>query len=143
VLDNTPDWYGRFRTAASLANDFLIDREVQRSRSGPNGYSGIGSALAQDQAMTDSMGPIYDRSKEHLGASDTMIIRSRRRLLAAARKFEETGQAPLTVDRPEFYRTRVGSTLLPKGADWLASTRDLRAPFVEHRELDWSVTGGM
>ncbi len=37
----------------------------------------------QDAAMTGSMGGIYDRSKEHLASSDAMMIRVRRRLIAA------------------------------------------------------------
>jgi phthalate 4,5-dioxygenase len=143
VLENTTDWYGRFRTGANLANDFLIDRDLQRSNSGPNGYSGIIGVNTQDQAMTNSMGPIYDRSQERLGTSDTMIIQSRRRLINAARKFAETGQTPTTADHPEFYSTRVGSAVLPIDADWLESTRELRTAFAEHRELDWAVTGGM
>jgi phthalate 4,5-dioxygenase oxygenase subunit len=143
VLDNTTDWYGRFRTAANLSNDFFIDRDLQRSLKGPNGYSGIISVNTQDQAMTNSMGPIYDRSQERLGTSDTMIIQSRRRLIAAARQFAETGNTPATVDHPEFYSSRVGSTVLPVDADWLESTRDLRTAFAENTALDWAVTGGM
>ena len=32
--------------------------------------------------MTTSMGKIYDRSLEHLGTTDAMVIRVRRRLIA-------------------------------------------------------------
>ena len=68
-------------TEANLDNDFLIDRELQRLKEGPDGYTGIATVQTQDQAMTNSMGAIYDRSQEHLGTSDAMIIRSRRRLI--------------------------------------------------------------
>jgi phthalate 4,5-dioxygenase len=139
---NTSDWYGRFRTVARMDNDFLIDRDLQRRREGPDGYTGIATVQTQDQAMTNSMGGVYDRSQEHLGTSDAMIIRSRRRLINAARTFAETGETPLTVRHPEFYRIRSGSTLLPLDADWMAATEQLREAFVEHPELDWSVTGG-
>jgi phthalate 4,5-dioxygenase len=88
------------------------------------------------------MGLVYDRSQEHLGTSDAMIIRSRRRLLNAAQTFADTGKTPLTVQHPEFYRIRSGSTLLPVDANWMAATEQLREAFVEHPELDWSVTGG-
>ena len=71
-----------------------------------------------------------------------MIIRSRRRLINAARTFAETGATPQTVEHPEYYRVRSGSTLLPKEADWIEATEKLRTAFVEHRELDWSLTGG-
>jgi phthalate 4,5-dioxygenase len=142
LLPNTADWYGRFRTVANLDNDFLIDRELQRRREGPDGYSGIASVQTQDQAMTNSMGAIYDRSQEHLGTSDQMIIRSRRRLINAARAFAETGVTPMTVQHPEYYRVRSGSTLLPVDVDWISATEKLREAFTQHPQLDWSLTGG-
>jgi phthalate 4,5-dioxygenase oxygenase subunit len=142
LLPNTTDWYGRFRTAANMSNDFLIDRDLQRRREGPDGYTGIASVQTQDQAMTNSMGLVYDRSQERLGTSDAMIIRTRRRLINAARAFAETGEIPLTVLHPEFYRVRSGSTLLPVATDWMEGTEKLREAFVEHPALDWSVTGG-
>jgi phenylpropionate dioxygenase-like ring-hydroxylating dioxygenase large terminal subunit len=142
LLPNTTDWYGRFRTAANADNDFLIDRDLQRARQGPDGYSGIATVQTQDQAMTNSEGLVYDRSAEHLGTSDTMIIRTRRRLMTAARTFADTGVTPLTVEHPEWYRIRSGSTLLPMNADWFKATEQLRSAFVEHAELDWALTGG-
>jgi phenylpropionate dioxygenase-like ring-hydroxylating dioxygenase large terminal subunit len=142
LLPNTTEWFGRFRTAANAANDFLIDRGLQRSMQGPDGYTGIATVQTQDQAMTNSMGLIYDRSQEHLGTSDAMIIRTRRRLINAAKSFAETGATPMTVDHPEWYRIRSGSTLLPVEADWFPATEALRTAFVEHAELDWTLTGG-
>ena len=35
-------------------------------------------------AVTETMGPIYDRTQERLGSTDAMIIRTRRRLISAA-----------------------------------------------------------
>jgi hypothetical protein len=87
------------------------------------------------------MGPIYDRSQEHLGTSDMMVIRVRRRLLAAARALAEQGIVPPGVDNPEGYRVRGGQVFLPAGADWVESTRELRRAFVEHPELDPSIKG--
>jgi hypothetical protein len=142
VLPNGTDWTARFRPEARLENDFLIDRDLQRRREGPDGYTGIASVQTQDQAMTNSMGLVYDRSQERLGTSDAMIIRTRRRLINAARTFAETGEIPLTVLHPEFYRVRSGSTLLPVATDWMVGTEKLREAFAEHPELDWSVTGG-
>jgi phenylpropionate dioxygenase-like ring-hydroxylating dioxygenase large terminal subunit len=142
LLPNTTDWYGRFRTVANLENDFLIDRALQRRREGPDGYTGIASVQTQDQAMTNSMGAIYDRSQERLGTSDQMIIRTRRRLINAATAFAETGVTPMIVEHPEFYRIRAGSTLLPVEADWFTATEKLREAFAEHAALDWSLTGG-
>jgi phthalate 4,5-dioxygenase oxygenase subunit len=141
LLPNTTGWYGRFRPAKNLGNDFQIDRELQRRGEGPNGFTGIETIVSQDQAMTVSMGPIYDRSKEHLGTSDVMVIRTRRRLLEAVRALAERGIVPPGVDDPEVYAVRSGGVYLPKGVDWVEATKDLRKAFVVHPELDPSVTG--
>jgi hypothetical protein len=79
----------------------------------------------QDQAMQESMGPIYDRTKEHLGASDTAIIQVRRRWLRAARALREQGVTPAGVDCPEAYRVRSAGVILPRDtADWAEAARD-------------------
>jgi hypothetical protein len=142
LLPNTTDWYGRFRQISSMDNDFLIDRDLQRNNQGPNGFTGIQGVGRQDQAVTNSMGAIYDRSKEHLGSSDAMIIRVRRRLLNVVHAFADAGTTPPGVDNPEAYRVRSGSCVLPKNVDWLEATRDLRQAFVEHTDLDRSVLAG-
>ena len=74
------------------------DPGLQRSNAGGDGWTGIKGIPRQDQAMTVSMGPIYDRTSEHLGTSDLMVIQTRRRLLDAAKAFERTGQTPAGVD---------------------------------------------
>jgi hypothetical protein len=125
-----------------MDNDFLIDRDLQRSNQGPNGFTGIAGVSRQDQAVTNSMGAIYDRSKEHLGSSDAMIIRVRRRLLNVVRGFAETGTTPPGVDDPEAYRVRSGSCVLPKNVDWLEATGNLRQAFVDHADLDRSLLAG-
>jgi len=82
MLPDTTDWYGRSRPKADASNDYLLDREkAQRGAS----YTGLPSVVLEDQAITESMGPIYNRSQEHLGTSDIMIIRTRLRLMRAAK----------------------------------------------------------
>lgn len=134
----TTDWYGRFKTVQAKENDYLIDRELQR---GPSSFTGISGISTQDQAVTESMGGIFDRRKEHLGTSDTMIARTRQRIIQAVRAFNEFGTVPPGVDDPAVYRTRGGQAIIPKGADWLKATEDLRKAFVEHPELDLSIAG--
>ena len=80
LLPNTTDWMGRWRMADNEANDWGMDREAQRTN---QIYSGIDGIHLQDQAITESMGPIVDHTFEHLGPSDQMITRTRRRLLRA------------------------------------------------------------
>ncbi|MDE3074184.1 MAG: Rieske 2Fe-2S domain-containing protein [Chloroflexota bacterium] len=141
TLPNSTDWYGRFRPAANMGNDFLMDRELQRRNEGPDGWTGIAGVNRQDQAVQASMGAICDRTKEQLGTSDVMIIRTRRRLLEAAKAFGHTGGSPPGVDDPEVYRMRSGGVVLPDDVDWVEATEDLRRAFVDHGNLDLAVTG--
>jgi phenylpropionate dioxygenase-like ring-hydroxylating dioxygenase large terminal subunit len=135
---NSSDWYGRFRLEADATNDYKIDRDKQRRR---EDYTGIPGIHTQDQAITESMGTIYDRQKERLGTSDVMVIRVRRRLMDAARALVERGVTPPGVDNPEVYRVRSGGAFLSKDADWLEATAELRKAFVEHPELDPALAG--
>jgi phthalate 4,5-dioxygenase len=82
------------------------------------------------------MGPIYERTQEHLGSSDTMVIRVRRRLMDAARTLAETGALPRSVDHPDVYRQRSGGVILAEDADWIKDTEDLRKAYVSHPHLD-------
>jgi nitrite reductase/ring-hydroxylating ferredoxin subunit len=106
--------------AADAANDYGLDRHLQRERT----FTGIPTIPLQDDAMTSSMGVIADRTTEHLGAADAMIIRTRRRLLAAVRAFATRGTPPPGVDAPGAYRKRSMSAVLPAQTDWVAALRD-------------------
>jgi phenylpropionate dioxygenase-like ring-hydroxylating dioxygenase large terminal subunit len=134
----TTDWYGRFRLQANAANDYKIDRDKQRRK---EDFTGIPGIHTQDQAVTESMGTIYDRSNERLGTSDVMVIRVRRRLIEAARALGARGLTPPGVDNPEVYRVRSGGAFLPSGADWIDATTELRKAFVAHPELDPALAG--
>ena len=72
----------------------------------------------QDDAVIWSMGPIMDRTKEHLGTADATVIKVRRKLLAAARALAEHGTVPPGAESPELYRVRSCATVLPKELDW-------------------------
>jgi nitrite reductase/ring-hydroxylating ferredoxin subunit len=126
-LPDSPDWTGKFRLTQNKDNDYLIDREAQRTTS----YTGIPGIHQQDQAVTESMGPIYDRTQEHLGSSDAMVIRTRRRVISAARALRDNATTPPGVDDPAVYRYRSGGVILPRDADWLEATKGLRRAFAE------------
>lgn len=123
---NTSDWYGRFNLIQNADNDYQIDREIQRSG---ESFTGIAGIRQQDIAVTDSMGPILDRSKEHLGTTDVLIIRTRRRLLAMAKALREQGTTPPGVDEPALYRQRSGGIVLPRDVAWWDGTAELRERF--------------
>jgi nitrite reductase/ring-hydroxylating ferredoxin subunit len=126
-LPDSSDWTGKFRLTQNKDNDYLIDRAAQRTES----YTGIAGIHQQDQAVTESMGPIYDRTQEHLGSSDAMVIRTRRRVINAARALRDNATTPPGVDEPAVYRYRSGGVILPRDADWLEATKGLRRAFAE------------
>jgi hypothetical protein len=130
-LPNGTGWFERWRPVQDPRNDYLIDREAQRTTS----FTGVEGVSTQDQMITESMGPICDRTNEHLGTSDAMVIRTRRALLRAARELREHGTVPPGVDDPEVYLTRSGGVILPDGVDWLDATSRLREAFVTHEGL--------
>jgi hypothetical protein len=62
----------------NLQNNYLQDRVEQRQET----FTGMGQVfLVHDSCATESMGPIYDRSQEHLGVSDKTVIAVRKFLL--------------------------------------------------------------
>jgi phthalate 4,5-dioxygenase oxygenase subunit len=92
------------------ANDYGIDRRAQKTLS----FTGIEGIRAQDAMVTESAGPIVDRSQEHLGTSDIAIVKMRRRLMAEARKFQETGERPLPTRENRLYRIRAHQVVLDR-----------------------------
>lgn len=134
---NNSDWLGRFRLVAEAENDYLIDRQAQREST----FSGIRGIFTQDQAVTESMGEILDRSAEHLCASDVMVVRVRRRIMEATARLVETNLCPPGVDNPKAYRVRAGGVFLPEGAPWLAATEHLREAYSQHENIDRSLVG--
>jgi len=114
-IPNGTGWYERFRSDQNLANDFLIDREAQKRG---DSYTGIPGIRIQDCAVTETMGIVNDRSREHLGTTDSFIIRTRRKLLAMAKALEENGVIPTGVDTPQVYRQRSGEMIIPRAQDW-------------------------
>jgi hypothetical protein len=128
--ESTTDWLGRFRPLANKDNDYLIDRELQASM---GTYSGVPNP-AQDPMAQETMGAIYDRTQEHLGATDQMIIRTRRRLITACKAFVSEGVSPPGVDKPQLYRMRGGGAIVPRGVNGIDATWDVhfdRAQTVE------------
>ena len=71
----------------------------------------------QDSAVQVTMGPVNDRTREHLGTTDKQIIAFQRIMLRAAKAFEERKQLPATVDDNTLYRVRGTAFVLPKGID--------------------------
>ena len=69
------------------ANGWLQDRAAMADGS----WSGIKGLMNEDIACQESMGPVYDRSREHLGTADRAVIHMRRLMLLTARQVAEGG----------------------------------------------------
>ena len=127
-LPNTTDWLGRWRLAANATNDWHIDRAAQHDSAV---YSGIESIHLQDQAVTESMGPVLDHTLEHLAPSDQMITRTRRRLLTAARALRDKGLLPPGAEDVAVFRdARGGYFVSDEGSGW-------RDAYAEQLALAW------
>src|SRR5262249_39425115 len=101
---------GTDHSVRNKANDYLIDRALQASRKSYTGMKGFGT---QDCAVQESMGPIADRTSEHLLACDAAIVKIRRLLLQTL-KDHPTGRRLPGMD-PASYRVRSGRFEAPKG----------------------------
>jgi phthalate 4,5-dioxygenase oxygenase subunit len=81
-------------------------------------YTGIKGFSNQDMACQESMGPVVDRAGEHLGTSDVAIIRMRKCMLEAVRRFEE-GDPLVGHERPIPYgRLHADQKVIPIEAPW-------------------------
>ena len=108
---------------ARLANDYNHDMELQKNEL-MIGVPFIGNI--QDRAMTEPMGSLYERWKEHLGTTDAMVIFVRRRLLDAARALRERGVVPENAADPKLNRVRSVSVYLPANQSWIEATERAR-----------------
>jgi phenylpropionate dioxygenase-like ring-hydroxylating dioxygenase large terminal subunit len=103
----------------SRANDWLIERGVQRAKT----FTGIPGLNNQDLAVQESMGPIVDRSREHLGSTDKAIIQFRRCLLDAANGLQQ-GIDPPGSDSKTYRGIRCADVIIPKDVRWQEAARD-------------------
>jgi hypothetical protein len=80
---------------ANLSNHWGYDPEEQRTTT----YTGMGMDInVHDQWAVESMGAIQDRTKEHLGYSDRIIIAARRMIFRAIDDVAAGRDPPLTKD---------------------------------------------
>jgi phthalate 4,5-dioxygenase oxygenase subunit len=100
-----------FRKKRNKDNNWLIDREMQRSKT----FTGIRGINTQDHAVQESMGPIMDRTQEHLGSTDRAIVVMRKLLFAAVDAVEAGGDPP---GMDGYYKLRGMEKLIPPGKAW-------------------------
>jgi phthalate 4,5-dioxygenase oxygenase subunit len=109
-VDLDARWFKR----SGAANWFAQDRAAMKA----GDWSGIHGIPNQDMACQESMGPIVDRTGEHLGSSDIAIIRMRRRMLESIRRFIDGG-TPIGLDATLPYgRIRSEQKIVPVDQPW-------------------------
>lgn len=134
--EHTIQWYLWYNTkravAATLRAQYANNMQMIRVTGGPDNMwgqdralmkqghaSGFRELVMEDFVVELSMGPIVDRSKEHLSASDQAVVRARRLLLQAARDFQ-AGKRPATAahDTIDYRAIRSRGGPVTAGADW-------------------------
>ena len=110
---------GSDRAALNRDNDYGIDRALQRSGGSYTGIKGIGM---QDCSIQESMGPIADRTIEHLGVSDTVIIKLRRLMLKTLADVAAGGPVP-GLD-PQSWRVRSARFTVPRERSFAEAVED-------------------
>jgi phthalate 4,5-dioxygenase oxygenase subunit len=104
-----------YKLIANRDNHYLMDRQKHRNYSGMEGFA------TQDACITEGMGPIADRTREHLGASDGYIVAVRLFLLKAVRDLQRGIEPPGLVWDPsknDFSKANCTSVRVPDGVSW-------------------------
>ena len=120
VTDPFPKYWSKY----NRGNAYQFSHALQDTYN-----SGLPGLWVQDAAAQSGVAPIYDRSKEHLGTSDTGIARTRRLLLDTVGRFVKDGQRPASADKPQSLMWRAVSLTLPTGGNW----SELGAEFMRAR----------
>jgi phthalate 4,5-dioxygenase oxygenase subunit len=109
------DLDARWRKKRGWDNLYLQDRQAMKL----GDFTGIRGIPMQDMAMWETMGPIADRSKERLGASDLAIVEFRRIMVEAARAIARGEPAIGTTGRRVPHaQLRSFEGIVAKGTDW-------------------------
>jgi nitrite reductase/ring-hydroxylating ferredoxin subunit len=104
---------GSFKMVANKENDYLIDREIQRTQT----FTGIRGVREQDVAVQeDQWGPTTKRWKEHLGTTDLAVIAMRRHLLKEAKDLQN-GIEPPEAHNGAAYNVRSAAIVLGSAVD--------------------------
>jgi phenylpropionate dioxygenase-like ring-hydroxylating dioxygenase large terminal subunit len=115
--------FANYRTKFNFNNGYGFDYESQQK----TWFSGLPGLWVQDAACQSGVAPIYDRSQEHLGQSDSGITKTRRFLLENLRAHRDRGVKPKRFEDPDLYMVRAISIKLAKNASWV----DEGGPFMQ------------
>jgi phthalate 4,5-dioxygenase oxygenase subunit len=109
------DLDANFNNKRTLENNYLQSRDAMKL----GDYTGIKGIPNQDIAMWETMGPIVDRSKERLGASDFAVVEFRKMMVEAAQRVRDGGPAIGTKERKTpFARISSYEGIVAKATNW-------------------------
>jgi phenylpropionate dioxygenase-like ring-hydroxylating dioxygenase large terminal subunit len=113
----TPHYEGgeqhpNFRKVSNKDVIWNIDRDAQKTEN----FTGIAGINTQDHAVQESMGPIADRTREHLGTTDKAVVTARLLLLKALSIVEEGGDPPGVSD--SYHDIRAIERVIAPGIAW-------------------------
>jgi phthalate 4,5-dioxygenase oxygenase subunit len=105
-----------YRMTRNRENDWLQDRAAMESGKSASGLRGV---QVEDAVIQESMGPIFDRSTEHLGSTDVAVVRMRRLMLQAVRGHMKDGKPPLGLnDDIPYDRLRAEEAIISRDTTW-------------------------
>jgi hypothetical protein len=107
--------YADYWTKFTRENGYQFDYQSQVE----TWFSGLPGLWVQDGACQSGIRPIFDRTKEHLGSSDTGIVMTRRLLLEAVSAYRDHGIKPSGVTKPDTFMVRAVSLTLPETTSWV------------------------
>ena len=104
-----------YRNLRNRANNYLQDRKAMKL----GNWTGVPGIPNQDIIMWETMGPLADRTRDRLGASDVAIIQFRRQMLAAAKAIQ-AGEPAIGAGRSPTPQASLRSFegIVPKATDW-------------------------
>jgi phthalate 4,5-dioxygenase oxygenase subunit len=120
-----------FNGVRTRDNLYQQDRTAMKS----GNFTGISGIPNQDIAMWESMGPISDRSKDRVGASDTAVVAFRRLMVEAARDVK-AGKPALGTTEPHIAHATISSYegVVPKTTNWRSLGGGSEAPLQRSKQ---------
>jgi phthalate 4,5-dioxygenase oxygenase subunit len=109
------DLLADYRRPGRAENRWLQDREGIRAG---KTYTGLYGTTMQDIAVQESMGPVQDRTIEHLGMTDKAIVHMRRMLLAMARQVRDGKEPEIPALTSDYREVRSAAATIARGDDW-------------------------
>lgn len=103
-----------YRPLRNEENNFWQNRQAMKA----GNFTGITGFPNQDVAMWLTMGPIADRTKDRLGASDMAVVEFRKQMVEAVRDFQAGKSAIGTGDQAIPKNVCSFQGVVPKTTDW-------------------------